>query len=561
MKTKLYLRGVAFAVFALISVSCKDQLQVGNPNSPTVAANVTDETGLTSFAQGVVYVNGFQIGYDSYFSVPYGYGESLGDAVGSDAVLSVIAIPAYVILDDGTKITNQSPPIGVLRSYTTRAATGAGNNATYEQWSQAYALNNGCNVLLSLIQGIPFNGDKASKQNTFKAWAYWWKGWAYAAIGTLYYSGLIVDQVDFSLGTLSSTNNHYVLHDQVMQASNKYYLKSDSVLSLITSSADYTEVMSDLIPTPCQVGHGNPPAVAEWHRNIQTMLARNILLNKLAPFVNNNPGAVIPKTSTSTMTNSDWTNVLNFTTAGVGPTDNVFSARSSSTNPIFNTAFGTVSALTTGPNSSTYFKISTRLIQCFNPADNRFTGNFSTDTVANFYSNLYFGTKYSLLDASVSPPPQGTYAYGNLSDGGYECFVGTSYEENALMLAEANIRLGNIDIGIGIINTVRAYQGAGIPALGTGLTQAQALAVLVKERRVALLFRGLSFYDMRRWGWTYDISNGGGSYGNRYYNVDGSVNINAIINYDFLDYWDVPADESQLNPAGQGSAATVNPNF
>ena len=41
------------------------------------------------------------------------------------------------------------------------------------------------------------------------------------------------------------------------------------------------------------------------------------------------------------------------------------------------------------------------------------------------------------------------------------------------------------------------------------LTLAQAMQKLVQERRVALVFRGLSFYDSRRWGWSYDISNGG----------------------------------------------------
>jgi len=43
--------------------------------------------------------------------------------------------------------------------------------------------------------------------------------------------------------------------------------------------------------------------------------------------------------------------------------------------------------------------------------------------------------------------------------------------------------------------------------------------------------------------------------------LTGAVNTNATINYNFLDYWDVPADETDLNPAAAGSAATKNPNF
>jgi len=113
---------------------------------------------------------------------------------------------------------------------------------------------------------------------------------------------------------------------------------------------------------------------------------------------------------------------------------------------------------------------------------------------------------------------------------------------------------------------VRAYQGAGVPVVsGTGLTQAQAMTELVKERRVALVFRGLSFYDSRRWGWTYDIANGGGSYGNAFLYNDGSangvLNSNVTINYNFLDYWDVPADETVLNPPARNSVGGKNPNF
>ena len=36
---------------------------------------------------------------------------------------------------------------------------------------------------------------------------------------------------------------------------------------------------------------------------------------------------------------------------------------------------------------------------------------------------------------------------------------------------------------------------------------------------------------------------------------------NSTIDYNFLDYWDIPADETVLNPPGAGSAAVINPNF
>lgn len=69
---------------------------------------------------------------------------------------------------------------------------------------------------------------------------------------------------------------------------------------------------------------------------------------------------------------------------------------------------------------------------------------------------------------------------------------------------------------------------------------------LTMERLAALALRGLSFYDSRRWGWTYSIANGGGRYGSTiiYKTI---VYTNATIDYNFMDYWDVPADEIDKN--------------
>ena len=580
MKTNKLMRVISFAVMALAIAACKNELNVGNPNAPSLETNIVNEKGLTTLAKGVIYTNGFQNGEnvpaftwlgDSYFSLNYGYSELLGDMLGADAaneLISVINVPDYVILDDGvTKIVNTSPNIPLLRKYNTRAQTGAGYNPTYFQWLNAYAMINGCNVVLSHTDEIPYIGDKVSKANTVKAWCYWWKGWAYAAVGSLYYSGLIIDKVDPTNENFSEGNNNYVLHDQVIAASDKFYTKADSILGTINSAADYSEVLGNLIPAYFHTGHGNPPSIAEWKRNIKTMLARNILVNKLSPFVNGNLNATIAKSSTTTMSTTDWNNVLALATAGIQSSDNVFSGVSADNNPVFSTGGGTVSAMSVGTNDGSTFKISERLVQNFKASDKRLTGNFDNSLV---YSNRNFGTRWSLNDGGATPPAVGTIAYGNLNAGEYECFIGSSYEENMLMIAEAKIRLAanqtQIDDGLTYVDAVRAYQGAGVPAVsGTSLTQVQALTELVKERRVALVFRGLSFYDSRRWGWTYDIANGGGSYGNAFLHNDGStngvLNTNATISYNFLDYWDVPADEAVLNPPSSNGAAVKNPNF
>lgn len=547
---------VCFTALMLAGVSCKEQLDVGNPNAPTIAANVNTEAGLISLAQGGVYVNGFYNGDgwlgNSYFSLPWGYNELMADMIGADASnnqITTIGVPDYIIMDDGTKVTNSAPQIGIIRSYNTRAATGASNNPLYYQWLNMYSLNNACNQVLSLVDGIKFSGDATTKVNTIKAWCYWWKGYAYASIGSMYYSGLLIDKA-------GGTSSDYVLHDAIIAQSNTFLNQAATTLGSITNATDYQAILGQLIPAFTQVGHGGIPTTDMWKRNINTMLARNILVNKLAPFVNGNPSATIAKSSTTTMSAADWNSVLTLTTNGIQKSDIVFTGRSTAANYFFSASGGTVSSLTSGVNTTTTFKPSERFLQNFNAGDKRVANNFNTATT--YKNNYTFTTRYSLIDGSNGMA--GVYMYGSKTVGEYELFIAGSYEENALMLAEANIRLGNIETGLGFVDAERNYQGAGVTAVaGTGLTLAKALTELTKERRVALFGRGLSFYDSRRWGWIYDIANGGGSYGNTVVTSAGVVNKNVTINYNFMDYWDVPANETVLNPTT--GAATKNPNF
>jgi hypothetical protein len=233
-------------------------------------------------------------------------------------------------------------------------------------------------------------------------------------------------------------------------------------------------------------------------------------------------------------------------------------------NYVFSASAGTVAPLTAQNVQKSVYKISERLIQNFQSGDQRFVYNFSN--VAP-YVNQNFGTRWRLLRADQVTIPSGInfYASYNTTAGGpmQELFIASSWEENQLMLAEANIRLGNVNKGLGYIDAVRSYQGAGVAPLASAapaLSQTQAMQALVAERQVALLFRGVAFYDARRWGWIYDKSNGGGSYGNTFLVDNSNVDTNTFINYNFLDFWDVPADESVLNPS-TSSVATVNPNF
>ena len=542
------------AAVVIAGTACKKQLQVGNPNSPTLSGNVNTEAGLSAFTQGATYINGFVNGDgwlgNSYWSLPYGYAELLADNVAADAAnqeVSVVNVPDGVTYTGGS-MTNPSPQIAFLRSYNTRANTGAGNNVYYYQWLNMYALNAAENTVLSQIPSVTLAADDAA---TFKAWAYFWKGFAYANIGSQYYSGLIID-------SYNGSSNHYLVHDSIIARSNYYYNLAISTIGTIQSATAYAGVMKTLIPTDFQKGaHGGIPTTAQWVRTINTLLARNILTSKISPFVNGNLSATIAKSSASVMTTADWTAVLNYATAGIQQGDVVLTGTAGGINPVFTAGGGTVASMTTGTNTNTTYKISERYIQCFGAGDARKTNNFSTATL---YNNPSFTTRYSLINNGLGTP--GVWSYGSTDVGGYELYIAGSYEENALTLAEANIRLGNVKTGLGYVDAVRTYQGAGVaPIANSGLSASQAMTQLTNERLVSLFGRGLAWYDVRRWGWPYATSNGGGRYGVNFLSVGGAINANSTINYNFLDFWDVPADESVLNPPGSGSAATVNPNF
>jgi hypothetical protein len=546
---------LAFASLMVGNFACQDQLEVGNPNSPTAATNITSVSGLTSLAQGVIYIDGFVDGDawlgNSYFSLPYGYQELLGDMVGAITALNQninrIGQPNYFTLSNGTQVATGISNVAEMRDNNTRARTGSGYNATYYQWLNMYAMNAGCNQVLSLVETV--TTDPATVA-TFQAWAYWWKGYAYASIGSMYYSGLIIDEA-------GGRSSDYVTNDVVIERSNHYFNLAATTLDGITGAANiatYTTVLTGLIPAFTLTGNGGVLTIDQWKHNINTMLARNIVSNHLAPFVNGNPAATITGATAPPMTNADWTQVLTLTNGGIQAADKVFTGRAIAANGFFTPTTGSVASLSirSGPTATSTFNISERFIQNFKPGDARMA-NFSNDTPS---SHTFFGTRYRNTDGLVAA---GIYDYGSRLANDYELFIAGSYEENLLLQAEANIRLGNIDIGVGQINAVRTRMGAGLAPLPTGLTLAQALQELIMERRVALAFRGVSFYDFRRWGMIYDIADGGGSYGNTMY-FNNLVETNVTINYNFMDYWDVPADEAVLNPSTSG-VATVNPNF
>ena len=555
-----------FAALVMFSTSCQKDLEVGNPNSPTLSGNVTEENGLTKLAQGGIYLNGLNYGNgwlgDSYFSLPRGYHELMGDIIGggegSNNQITTIPAPQSIKLSATVTLDNPSPNPAIIRAYNSRAASAQGNNALMYEWMSMYAMQQACNNVIALADKVTYTGDKATKIATIKAWSYFWKGWAYAQIGTMYYAGIITD-------TAGKTSSNYVSHDAVVARSNYYYDLAVTTLGSASNTSDYTTILGKLIPSSSQVGNGQLMTKDMWIRNINTLKARNILLNKMSTFVNGVAGVTISKNSFSgSMTSADWNTILTLTANGVKSTDFVLTGRTSDINNWFSVNGGTASALSNNKASSGTFKISERFVQEFSEGDKRKASNFKTGY--QFTHGLSFGTRWSMnpdwqtTDLPGGGTIEGVYSYGTKNVGEYELIIAASYEENAMMQAEANIQLGNIATGLGFIDAVRTYQGAGLAA-ASAVTKTEALTLLTKERRVALAYRGLSFYDARRWGWTYPVANGGGRYGATVFDVKEVVWTNATINYNYMDYWDVPGDEFELNAPSGSSVAIKNPNF
>ncbi len=176
---------------------------------------------------------------------------------------------------------------------------------------------------------------------------------------------------------------------------------------------------------------------------------------------------------------------------------------------------------------------------------------------------LNFGTRWYLVDGGNGLPGVITYVTVDPFNT-TEYYLAGSYEENSLMIAEAKINTGDINGGLSIVDGIRALQGAGLPAVaGSGLTLAKAQDVVRRERRIALYLRGLAFYDARRMGIIDDVSKGGGRYGAVVLSSNPSggtiVNTNAVINYNYLSYWDVPKNELVFNPPAAGSAPVISP--
>ncbi len=536
------------APLVILGACKKSTLQLTNPNQPT-PASLTTEAGIESFAEGIFSKWIADVpgeGSTNILQIALAIQSNMGDEDFSPWANWGMRYPANV-----TSITLPAPynikwtnPTGldqksILEANNSRQA-GEGNAIQYE-WNVCNFMNVQSNTLLKALDNtaLQLSGDAATKKALLTAWAYWWKGYAYSRIGSIYLAGVINNEPGTGI-----TNGNFAGHDAVITEANANFDKAAAILNNLTENADYDQVFMAIVPSFNLNKQIITPAM--WVRQINTYKARNYLVNH----------------KVADMTSTDWAQITSLATTGMvkGDYSFMFGMAPGATNDLSANFYHPFAFHSYG---SGFAWVSERLIQDYKPGDQRFLKNFDSipgGAVVNVRNRgIQFGTRWNVVDIEDG----GSYATDN-SLGAIS--ISGTWEENTLMMAEADIRSGtDIEAGLALIDQVRDAQNAGLAHVAnTGLTQAQAIEELRSERRVALYLRGVAFYDARRWGITAPAASGGGR-ANANVMVPGSL-INStsakllpcFIDYNYEDYWDVPQNELDFNGASAGSAPIKN---
>lgn len=509
-----------FLLMLLTIVSCKKSiLDLENMNEPGPQSLETEE-GMKRMSLGIYS----KFGLD-YWWLTLGYHDIMGDSYFISAgnfSWRWANQTAKITLSNGTILT---PPQGGTQGVELKARNDRSfgdDNAFSNEWESCYAVNNQANVLLDAVKSpaLKIINDADLKKKVISAWAYWWKGFAYSRLGSMYVSGVITDEP-------GKTNSNYVLNTALIAEANKNFDLAIAELQGITDVSTYANFLQGFLPDFVDEygtkGNGSTLTPAAWIRNMNTYKARNLLVNK----------------TVAQMTTADWTTIKTLATNGIQPTDQIFTTRSANDNDLVSlSAWAPARLLISG-----WEYVSERLVQDFKTGDARRTRNIVNapgGTVVNRSGRGFqYGTRWAFK------PIESGGDYASTLAGLAVIPIACSFEENELMLAEANIKLGLVDLGLASIDKVRAFQNAALPAVtGTGLNPAQAYEELRRERRIGLINKNVSFYDARRWG---VINAGVGRTGAVVVGPGGVIDNNATIDYNYLSYWDVPKNELDFN--------------
>ncbi|NLF42357.1 MAG: RagB/SusD family nutrient uptake outer membrane protein, partial [Bacteroidales bacterium] len=506
-----------------------------NPNEPTPEALKT-EAGMRKGAYGIYNSLRAIEGTNDWFY--YTWFIQWAHNVMGDATVSSVGNfgirwanqTSQIIRPDQTIIT---PPTGgsQIQELNTRNARdyGADNVQAFE-WYPGYSLIQHCNLMLSVLnEEVEFIGTPEvveMKVKTYQAWFYFWKGFGYSRLGSIYSQGLIVDEYGY-------TNSNYLPNTALIdEAARNFNLAIDILKTIADNDGTYATIFDALIPAHFKVGNGGVLTPSMMIHTMNTYMARNILVNKYA----------------ADLTTADLNAIEELANEGITASDKIFTIRSTADDNkclVYTTAWSGYRL------NLAWERMSERLVQDFRPGDARFTRNittFETPYVNVSGRGYQYGTRYAAVDAADG----GEYMSGVAE--AVEVPMACSYEENQLMLAEVKIRRDEVEAGLAHIDNVRAHQNAGLAALvGQGLTKEQALEELRSERRIGLFLKNVAFYDARRWGILKPLAQGGGRE-NANVVFEGGVVEPCTIEYNYKEWWDVPANETDFNPmtAGKG---------
>jgi hypothetical protein len=525
---------IAIFIVGMFLCGCKkSDLELINPNSPTPDASLTVEDGMLAFSKGL-YVKGLGATFNIGWALQSFMGDELYSPYGNWGWRWAEQVTA-ITLPNGTVLKNPIGPDQKTQLQSTNSRTAGELNVFRYEWEAMNLLNVSCNRLIESVDNpaAVFTGDAAVKKATLKAWAYWWKGYAYSHIGSMYISGIITNVSD------GTTNPNFVTHDAIIAEANSNFDKCVAALAGITTAnvSTYNTTIDAVIPDFAARSSRITPDM--WKRQINSYKARNLMANK----------------KVANMTAADWTAVVTLANAGMQATDNNFriGMDPNGTNDLSGAFYHPFSFLGLGAQ---FTFVSERLVQEYDAADARLAANFYLLSSPNLRNDrgFNFGTRYGAIPIEDG----GKFA---TSDNRGFMEVGATYEETQLDIAEANIRTGAVEAGLIIIDAIRTYQGAALPkTAGTGLSQTAAITLLRRERRVALFQRGLAFYDARRWGVTAPASAGGGR-ANANVLIQGSTLgtsasqiRSCFIEYNFMDYFDIPLNELDFNAPAAGAA-------
>ncbi|HEV2355073.1 MAG TPA: hypothetical protein VGR89_12575, partial [Puia sp.] len=188
----------------LLGACQKKILGILNPNLPTPQGSLVTEGGIDAFAEGIFYK---WIAYETgdgnlnFFDIAWYIESNMGDEdftpysnYGSRYPMNIASItlpaPYNTVVNNPSGFATQ---LDILRSFNSRSA-GDGNAIQYE-WDCFYYVNAQANILLNALDNpaLKLSGDAATKKALLQAWAYYWKGYAYSKLGSMYLAAVIDD--------------------------------------------------------------------------------------------------------------------------------------------------------------------------------------------------------------------------------------------------------------------------------------------------------------------------------------------------------------------------------